>query len=185
VIVPTRLLVHRTENYINEIGRSCDGLVVETVTSSSKPTAKLEANVIVATPGRLFDYIRRRLVDTSQVRFFLVDDVDYVVDFSALRQLCVRVARKSPKTTQFLFLSDLSTRASDFVNDMLRSNTWEKHEVKAVELNANKIVHLLFRCSGEQEKLDIICKLPGVVQISMLIIFVQVSDPSLFFTGYK
>ncbi|RKK75537.1 hypothetical protein BFJ69_g7602 [Fusarium oxysporum] len=129
VIVPTRLLVRQTENYIKEIGRSCDGLVVETVTASSKPTAKLEANVIVATPGRLFDYIRRRLVDTSQ--------------------------------------------ASEFVNDMIRSNTWEKHEVKAVELNANKIVHLLFRCSGEQEKLDIICKLPGVVQISMLIIFVQ------------
>ncbi|EXK32557.1 hypothetical protein FOMG_11456 [Fusarium oxysporum f. sp. melonis 26406] len=173
VIVPTRLLVRQTENYIKEIGRSCDGLVVETVTASSKPTAKLEANVIVATPGRLFDYIRRRLVDTSQVRFFLVDDIDYVVDFPALRQLCIRVARKSPKTTQFLLFSDLSTRASEFINDMLRSNTWEKHEVKAVELNANKIVHLLFRCSGEQEKLDIICKLPGVVQISMLIIFVQ------------
>ncbi|EXL93287.1 P-loop containing nucleoside triphosphate hydrolase protein [Fusarium oxysporum II5] len=173
VIVSTRLLVHQTENYINEIGRSCDGLVVETVTASSKPTAKLEANVIVATPGRLFDYIRRRLVDTSQVRFFLVDDVDHVVDIPALRQLCIRVARKSPKTTQFLFFSDLSKQASEFVNDMIRSNTWEKHEVKAVELNANKIVHLLFRCSGEQEKLDIICKLPGVVQISMLIIFVQ------------
>ncbi|KAF6521699.1 hypothetical protein HZS61_013227 [Fusarium oxysporum f. sp. conglutinans] len=67
VIVPTRLLVRQTENYINEIGRSCDGLVVETVTASSKLTAKLEANVIVATPGRIFDYIRRRLVDTSQV----------------------------------------------------------------------------------------------------------------------
>ncbi|KAL9570108.1 hypothetical protein ACKAV7_005616 [Fusarium commune] len=173
VIVPTRLLVRQTENCIKEIGRSCDGLIIETITASSKPTAKLEANVIVATPGRLFDYIRRRLVDTSQVRFFLVDDVDYVVDFPALRQLCIRVARKSPKTTQFLLFSDLSTRASEFVNDMLRSNTWEKHEVKAVELNANKIVHLLFRCSGEQEKLDIICQLPGVVQISMLIIFVQ------------
>ncbi|SCO86051.1 uncharacterized protein FRV6_10178 [Fusarium oxysporum] len=147
-------------------GRSCDGLVVETVTASSKPTAKLEANVIVATPGRLFDYIRRRLVDTSQVRFFLVDDVDYVVDFPASRQLCIRVARKSPKTTQFLFFPDLSKQASEFVNDMIRSNTWEKHEVKAVELNANKVVHLLFRCSGEQEKLDIICKLPGVVQIN-------------------
>lgn len=114
-----------------------------------------------------------------------MDDVDYVVGFSVLRQLCIRVARKSPKTTQFLFFSDLSMQASDFVNDMIQSNTWEKHEVKTVELNANKIVHLLFRCSGEQEKLDITSKLHGVLQISILIIFVLVGDPSLFFTGYK
>ncbi|CZR35957.1 uncharacterized protein FPRO_03783 [Fusarium proliferatum ET1] len=47
-----------------------------------------------------------------------------------------------------------------------QSNTWENHELKVIELGTNKIAHLLFRCSGEREKLDIICKLPGVVTIS-------------------
>ncbi|KAF4419171.1 hypothetical protein FACUT_11551 [Fusarium acutatum] len=176
VIVPTRLLVRQTEKYIKEMGRFCEGLVIETIAASSKPAAKLEANVIIATPGRLSDCIRRRLIDTSLVRFLLMDDVDYLVDFSGLRQQCIEVARKLPETIQFLLFSDLSTRTSEFVNDMLMSNTLEKHELNSVELNAFKIVHLFFRCSGdtgEQQKLDIICKLPGVVTTSMLIVFVQ------------
>ncbi|KAG5750676.1 hypothetical protein H9Q70_006690 [Fusarium xylarioides] len=172
-IVPTRLLVRQTEKYIKEVGRFCEGLVIETITASNKPTAKVEANVIIATPGSLLDSIRRRLVDTSQVRFLLMDDIDYLVDLQGLSQQCIQIARKSPGIIQFLLFSDLSTRASDFVDDMLRSSTCEKHQLRAVELNAYKIVHLFFRCSGKQEKLDIICKLPGVATTSTLIIFVQ------------
>ncbi|KAG5793660.1 hypothetical protein H9Q69_007310 [Fusarium xylarioides] len=173
VIVPTRLLVRQTEKYIKEVGRFCEGLVIKTITASNKPTAKVEANVIIATPSSLLDSIRRRLVDTSQVRFILMDDIDYLIYLQGLSQQCIQIARRSLGTIQFLLFSDLSTRASDFVDDMLRSSTCEKHQLRAVELNAYKIVHLFFSCSGKQEKLDIICKLPGVATTSTLIIFVQ------------
>ncbi|KAF5252019.1 hypothetical protein FANTH_2973 [Fusarium anthophilum] len=176
VMVATQLLVRQTEKCIKEVGRSCEGPVVETITASSRPTAKVEANVIIATPGTLLDCIRRRLVDMSQVRYLLMDDVDHVVDIQGLSDQCLRVtavAQKSPETVQLLIFSDLTTPASKFLNVMLRSNTLEKLELKGVELNANKIVHLVFRCSGEQQKLEIICKLPGVVTTSVLIIFVQ------------
>ncbi|KAF5984893.1 hypothetical protein FCOIX_2371 [Fusarium coicis] len=177
VIVPARLLVSQTEKYIKELGRFCEGLVTETITASNKPTQKVEANVIIATPGSLFDCIRHRLVDTSLVRFLLMDDMEYLVDSQGLSDRCIRVARKLPKTTQFLLFSDISTQTSVFVNMMLLPNTYEKHELKSPELHAYKIVHLFFRCcsgdAGKQEKLVIICKLPGVVAISTLIIFVQ------------
>lgn len=185
MIVPTSQLVLQTKNYIKEIGRFCDGLVIETITSSSKPTARVEANVIIATPGSLLDCIRRRYVETSQVRFLIIDDVDYLVDSQGLGHQCMTVARASPQTIQFLLSSDQSTSTSGHINNMLKSNTWENHELKAIEPSTNKIAHLLFRCSGEQEKLDIICKLPSVVTISRLIIFVQVSGPALFLTTYN
>ncbi|KAF5585844.1 uncharacterized protein FSUBG_12303 [Fusarium subglutinans] len=176
VMVATQFLVRQTENYIKEVGRFCEGLVVKTITASSRPTAMLEANVIIATPGTLLNCILRRLVDMSQVRYLLMDDVDHVVDLQGLSQECLRVAavaRKSPETVQLLLFSDTSTRASEFLNVMLMSNTLERHELKGVELNANKIAHLVFRCSAEEQKLEIICKLPGVVTTSVLIIFVQ------------
>ncbi|KAF5702936.1 DEAD DEAH box helicase [Fusarium mundagurra] len=176
VIVPTRLLVHQTEKSIKEIGRFCEGLVTETITESSRLTAKVKANVIIATPGSLLDCIRRRLVDTSLVRFLLMDDADYLVDSQGLSEQCIRVARTLPGPIQFLLFSDISTRSSGFINEMLRSNTYEKHELQSPELHVYKTIHLFFRChgdTGEQQKLDIICKLPGVVTISTLIIFVQ------------
>ncbi|CVL12428.1 uncharacterized protein FPRN_03634 [Fusarium proliferatum] len=168
-IVPTReSLICHMEKYIKEIGRFCKTLVTETITVSGKLIAKVKANVIIATPGNLLDCIRRRLVDTSQVRLLLVDDVDYLVDSQELGQQCITVARAVPQTIQLLLFFDQSTSTSGLIHNMLKYSTREKHE-----LNANKIVNLLFRCSGEQEKLDIFCKLPGVVTISMLIIFVQ------------
>ncbi|KAF5600908.1 NB-ARC domain-containing protein [Fusarium pseudoanthophilum] len=176
VIVPTRLLVSQTEKYIKEMGRFCQGLVTETITASNKPTRKVEANVIIATPGSLLDCICRWLVDTSLVRFLLMDDIDYLVDSQGLSDRCIRVARRLPETTQFLLFSDLSTQASVFLNTMLPPNTYEKHELRSAELQAYKIVHLFFRCSGDagkQEKLDIICNLPGIVAITTLIIFVE------------
>jgi hypothetical protein len=75
-----------------------------------------------------------------------------------------------------------------FVDTMLPPNTYEKHELRSAELHAYKIVHLFFRCSGdagEQEKPVIICKLLGVVAISTLIIFVQVSDTIQLLTIYN
>ncbi|KAF5671090.1 NB-ARC domain-containing protein, partial [Fusarium circinatum] len=176
VIIATRLLVRQTEKCIEEVGRFCEGVVVETIIASSRPTAKVEANVIIATPGTFLDCIRRHLVDISQVRYLLMDDVDHVVDMQGSSDQCLRVtavAQKSPETVQLLLFSDLTTPASKILNVMLRSNTLEKFELKGVELNANKIVHLVFRCSGEQQKLGIICKLPGVVTTSVLIIYVQ------------
>ncbi|KLP14966.1 uncharacterized protein LW94_8335 [Fusarium fujikuroi] len=140
--------------------------LTETITEASKPTAKVEANVIIATPGSLLSCIRRRHVETSQVRFLIIDDVDYLVDCQGLGQQCMSVARASPQTIQFLLFSDQSTSTSGYIYNMLKSNTWENHELKAIELSTNKIAHLLFRCGGEREKLDIICKLPGVVTIS-------------------
>ncbi|KAF5562157.1 hypothetical protein FNAPI_3327 [Fusarium napiforme] len=176
VIVPTPLLVPQAEKSIKEVGRFCKDLVIETITVSSKPIAKVKANVIIATPGSLLDCIRRRIIDTSLVRFLLMDDVDYLVDLQGLGDRSIRVARELPETTQFLLVSDLSTRASDFTNTVLQSNTYEKHELKLAEIHAYKIVHLFFRCSGDagkQEKLDIICNLPSVVAISTFIIFVE------------
>ncbi|QGI78481.1 hypothetical protein CEK25_005210 [Fusarium fujikuroi] len=173
VILPTPSLVRQTEKYFKEIGRFCESLVTETITEASKPTAKVEANVIIATPGSLLSCIRRRHVETSQVRFLIIDDVDYLVDCQGLGQQCMSVARASPQTIQFLLFSDQSTSNSGYIYNMLKSNTWENHELKAIELSTNKIAHLLFRCGGEREKLDIICKLPGVVTISRLVIFVQ------------
>jgi ATP-dependent RNA helicase DDX19/DBP5 len=176
VIVPDRLLVHQMGNHIKEIGSFCDGLVVQTVHILVEKTAMFEANVIVATPGILLDKIQRRLIKTSEVRLLVVDDVDYVEDSQGLSDQCIRVSRMLPKSFQFLLSSDLLRRASAFARSLTLSKAWEKLELKEAELNVNKVVHLFFRCKHEQEKLDIICKLPGLVQISMLIIFVGVSS---------
>ncbi|KAJ4223561.1 hypothetical protein NW760_010177 [Fusarium oxysporum] len=170
VIVPSLLLVDQMESHIKEMAMHCDGLVVQAVPLKVEKDAKFEANVIISTPGTLLNNIKRRRITTSGVRLLVVDDVDYVRYHQGLGGQSARVARRLPKIAQFLLSSDSSTGASEF---LISSKPEEKLELKTEELNTNNIVHLFFRCETEKEKLDVICNLPGVVQIGMLIIFVE------------
>ncbi|KAM5517661.1 DEAD/DEAH box helicase [Fusarium oxysporum f. sp. phaseoli] len=173
VIVPNLLLVDQMESRTKEIGMHCDGLVVQAVPLKVEKDARFEANVIISTPGTLLNNIKSRRITTSGVRLLVVDNVDYVRYLQGLGEQSARVARRLPKTGQFLLSSDSSTGASEF---LISSKPEEKLELKAEELNTNNIVHLFFRCETEKEKLDVICNLPGVVQIGMLIIFVEMGS---------
>ncbi len=60
--------------------------------------------VLVATPGRLLDLIDQRHVDLSQVEFFVLDEVDRMLDMGFLRDV-KRIVAMLPARRQSLFFS--------------------------------------------------------------------------------
>ncbi len=61
-------------------------------------------DVLVATPGRLLDLIDQRHVDLSQVEFFVLDEVDRMLDMGFLRDV-KRIVAMLPARRQSLFFS--------------------------------------------------------------------------------
>jgi ATP-dependent RNA helicase RhlE len=61
-------------------------------------------DVLVATPGRLLDLIDQRHVDLSQVGFFVLDEVDRMLDMGFLRDV-KRIVSLLPAKRQSLFFS--------------------------------------------------------------------------------
>jgi ATP-dependent RNA helicase RhlE len=61
-------------------------------------------DVLVATPGRLLDLIDQRHVDLSQVEFFVLDEVDRMLDMGFLRDV-KRIVALLPARRQSLFFS--------------------------------------------------------------------------------
>jgi ATP-dependent RNA helicase RhlE len=61
-------------------------------------------DVLVATPGRLLDLIDQRHVDLSQVEFFVLDEVDRMLDMGFLRDV-KRIVSLIPARRQSLFFS--------------------------------------------------------------------------------
>jgi ATP-dependent RNA helicase RhlE len=61
-------------------------------------------DVLVATPGRLLDLIDQRHVDLSQVDFFVLDEVDRMLDMGFLRDV-KRIISLLPSRRQSLFFS--------------------------------------------------------------------------------
>jgi ATP-dependent RNA helicase RhlE len=61
-------------------------------------------DVLVATPGRLLDLIEQRHIDLSQVEFFVLDEVDRMLDMGFLRDV-KRIVSLLPARRQSLFFS--------------------------------------------------------------------------------
>ena len=62
------------------------------------------AQILVATPGRLEDLAERRLVDLAQVRTFILDEADRMLDMGFQPQVD-RIVRRLPRNRQTMFFS--------------------------------------------------------------------------------
>ncbi len=70
-------------------------------------------DVLVATPGRLLDLIDQRFIDLSAVEFFVLDEVDRMLDMGFLRDV-KRIVSMLPAKRQSLFFS--ATLAPEIVS---------------------------------------------------------------------
>ncbi len=78
-------------------------------------------DVLVATPGRLLDLIDQRAVDLSAVEFFVLDEVDRMLDMGFLRDV-KRIVALLPANRQSLFFSaTLAPNIVELANTILRN----------------------------------------------------------------
>src|SRR3974390_1262027 len=79
------------------------------------------AGVIVATPGRLEDYLKRRLIDLSRVEMLVLDEADRMLDMGFLPALR-RIVGSLPRQRQTLcFSATLEASVAGLVNDYMRN----------------------------------------------------------------
>jgi ATP-dependent RNA helicase RhlE len=78
-------------------------------------------DVLVATPGRLIDLIEQRAVDLSGVEFFVLDEVDRMLDMGFARDV-KRIVSLLPSNRQSLFFSaTLAPSIVDLAQTILRN----------------------------------------------------------------
>jgi len=74
------------------------------------------ANVVVATPGRLEDYLRRKLVDLRHVKMLVLDEADRMLDMGFLPAIR-RIVAELPRQRQTLcFSATLEASVANLVN---------------------------------------------------------------------
>src|SRR5438552_8666245 len=107
VLVPTRELASQVTAELQPLARA-KGLSVASayggVPLREQGKRAKSAHVLVATPGRLEDLAQRRMVDLSQVRIFVLDEADRMLDMGFQPQVD-KIARRLPRNRQTMFFS--------------------------------------------------------------------------------
>jgi ATP-dependent RNA helicase RhlE len=78
-------------------------------------------DVLVATPGRLLDLIEQRAVDLSGVEFFVLDEVDRMLDMGFLRDVKKIVAMLPAKRQSLFFSATLAPNIVQLAETILRN----------------------------------------------------------------
>jgi ATP-dependent RNA helicase RhlE len=108
ILLPTRELAMQVEQAFNAIRPSSSqtaALVVGGMTERAQLDAiRRGAKLIVATPGRLEDFLKRKLVRLDQVKILVLDEVDRMLDMG-FQPAIARIAATLPAARQTLCYS--------------------------------------------------------------------------------
>lgn len=92
VLCPTRELAIQVEKELNKFGAGLPYLKAVTIYGGQKEQHQLKElakkpSVVVATPGRLLDFIKSKKVDISKVKFLVLDECDEMLDMGFIKDI--------------------------------------------------------------------------------------------------
>src|SRR5882724_1020581 len=164
VLVPTRELAMQVVDQYNALrGNKLTpaALVVGGLSEGHQLTAlRRGARLVVATPGRLEDFLDRRLVDFHNLQTLILDEADRMLDMGFLPPIR-RIAAVLPKDRQTLcFSATLEASVVHLVNDYMRNpvrlafgstlKPCENVRVQAFEVAADRKQEILHRLLSKE-----------------------------------
>jgi ATP-dependent RNA helicase RhlE len=125
VLVPTRELAMQVLDQYNALrGKKLipGALVVGGLAEGQQLSAiRNGAKLVVATPGRLEDYLKRKLIGFSKLKMLVLDEADRMLDMGFLPAIR-RIASVLPKDRQTMcFSATLEASVAHLVNDYMKN----------------------------------------------------------------
>jgi ATP-dependent RNA helicase DeaD len=127
ILVPTRELAMQVSEALHHYGRQLGVRVVPIYGGQpiGRQLRSLEAgvDVIVATPGRALDHLRRRTLRLGSLRVMVLDEADEMLDMGFAEDLEAIFAETPPSRQTVLFSATLPNRIDAIAREHLRDPT--------------------------------------------------------------
>ncbi|MGK0176299.1 MAG: ATP-dependent RNA helicase DeaD [Lentimonas sp.] len=114
VICPTRELAIQVCEEINRLASALKGLIAVPVYGGAPIDRQMRAlrkgaHIVVGTPGRLMDHLRRKTLDTKAIQLCILDEADRMLDMGFREDMEI-ILGALPKERQTLFFSATMNR---------------------------------------------------------------------------
>ena len=136
ILSPTRELCLQITNEIKQYGQFYKGLNVTAIYGGASITdqarsVKRGAQIIVATPGRMKDMIKRRLVDISQIKYSVLDEADEMLNMGFYEDITDILSGTPDEKNTWLFSAtmpkEVSFIAKKFMNNPIEITVGTKN----------------------------------------------------------
>ena len=107
VLTPTRELCVQVTNVFRDFGKNLGIKVIDIyggVNIQSQIRNIPKSNIVVATPGRLLDHIRRKTIDLRNIRFLVLDETDKMLEMGFIEDV-EKIIFSVPRDRQTLMFS--------------------------------------------------------------------------------
>ncbi|MEA3210704.1 MAG: ATP-dependent helicase RhlE [Chthoniobacter sp.] len=172
ILEPTRELAAQVETAFRDYARFMDIQValIHGGVGYGKQREALGAgmDVLVATPGRLLDFLEDGTANLKDVQYLVLDEVDRMLDMGFLPQVR-RIVDRCPKQRQTLFFSATLPPELETMTKWLLKNP-EAVEIGMRHSPADTVTHALYPVAKDQ-KFDLLLALLEKTQFDSCIIF--------------
>jgi len=139
-----------------------------------RDATNITAQIIVGTPGTMVDLMRRKVIDVTHIKVFVLDEADNMLDQDGLGEQTLRVKNLLPRTPYqiILFSATFPDHVRLYASKIAPKAN--KIELQKEELSVDNIRQFYMDCRNEEHKYDILVSLYQLLTIGQSIIFCQV-----------
>ena len=155
ILTPTRELAVQVKEDMLNIGRYKR---IKPVAVFGKQPFREQANelkqrthIVIGTPGRVLDHIDRGTFDVSNIKYFVIDEADEMLNMGFIGQVEGVIRRIPRKKVTMLFSATIPEEIRGLCNKHMKKPV--NIEIKSQKMITEKIQHILYRVNGF-EKLE-------------------------------
>lgn len=125
ILVPTRELVLQVVDQIESLAKYMTvrtiGLYGGTNINTQKTTVNSGADIVVATPGRLYDLALTRVLKLKDIKKFVIDEVDVMLDLGFRFQLTNILEFLPERRQNMMFSATMTEEVDALIDDFFKS----------------------------------------------------------------
>lgn len=153
ILSPTRELAIQIGEDVKNIGRykRIKGVSVygKAPFKDQAQELKGKTHIVIGTPGRVLDHIDRGTLNTSNIKYLVIDEADEMLNMGFIRQVEGIIRRIPKKRVTMLFSATIPEEIQELCSKHL--NRPVNIEVQSSGLVVDKIENILFRVKGEEK----------------------------------
>ncbi|HET9033653.1 MAG TPA: DEAD/DEAH box helicase [Dokdonella sp.] len=176
ILAPTRELAIQIEKDFRSIGRHT-GLTSALVYGGvdydkQREMLKNGVDIVIATPGRIIDYLKQNVVSFRAVDVCVLDEADRMFDLGFIKDIRFLMRRMPPPAQRqgMLFSATLSHRVLELAYDHM--NSPEKVTAETETVTADRVRQVVYFPATE-EKIPLLLNLLGKLDENRSIIFIN------------